>query len=83
MTELDLVEQNFRNIIHFNRYKLTRIRNGSNATNHFNQSRRKMMITEGILVRVYGRGGCRLKLSEKASHLLDILLEEKRAYNGD
>ena len=78
MTELDPIEISFRNTIHFNRYKLTRIRNGAKSTRHFKEGRRKRLIQMGILFRVYGRGGGGLKLTEKAIQALDDLKKENQ-----
>jgi len=45
--------------------------NGEKATTHFTDRQRKALVKAGILVRVYGRGGCRLHLSSKARRVLD------------
>ena len=76
MAELDTIEISFINTIHFDRYKLIRIRNGSKATNHFSKSRRKRLVKQGILVRVYGRGGGGVTLSEKATQALNDIKKE-------
>lgn len=73
MTELDTTEISFINIIHFNRHKFTCIRNGAKATDLFSNSRRNRLVKQGIFVRVYGRGGGGVKLSEKASQALNNL----------
>jgi len=44
---------------------------GEKATTHFTDGQRKALVKAGVLVRVYGRGGCRLHLSNRARRVLD------------
>jgi hypothetical protein len=59
-----------RNAIEFYREELLKIENGERATDHFNERQRKSMVKQGILVRVYGHGGCRLRLTEEAKRIM-------------
>jgi hypothetical protein len=64
-------EQSFVNAINYYRKELMLVDNGEKATTHFTDRQRKALVKAGILVRVYGRGGCRLHLSSKARRVLD------------
>jgi len=59
-----------RNAIDFYREELIKIENGEKATVHFNERQRKSLVKQGILVRVYGHGGCKLRLSEDAKRIM-------------
>jgi hypothetical protein len=59
-----------RNAIDFYREELLKIENGERATDHFNERQRKSMVKQGILVRVYGHGGCKLRLTEEAKRIM-------------
>ena len=59
-----------RNAIDFYREELIKIENGEKATVHFNERQRKSLVKRGILVRVYGHGGCKLRLSEDAKRIM-------------
>jgi hypothetical protein len=59
-----------RNAIDFYREELLKIENGERATDHFNERQRKSMVKQGILVRVYGHGGCKLRLTEEAKRII-------------
>ncbi|MBT6603609.1 hypothetical protein HOB36_00800 [Candidatus Bathyarchaeota archaeon] len=59
-----------RNAIDFYREELIKIENGEKATVHFNDRQRKSLVKQGILVRVYGHGGCKLRLSEDAKRIM-------------
>ncbi len=59
-----------RNAIEFYREELLKIENGERATDHFNERQRKSMVKQGILVRVYGHGGCKLRLTEEAKRIM-------------
>ena len=59
-----------RNTIDFYREELLKIENGEKATDHFNDRQRKSLVKQGILVRVYGHGGCKLKLTEEAKRII-------------
>jgi len=64
-------EQSFVNAIIYYRRELMLVDNGEKATTHFTDRQRKALVKAGILVRVYGRGGCRLHLSNKARRVLE------------
>ncbi|MCW4049016.1 MAG: hypothetical protein NWE89_04690 [Candidatus Bathyarchaeota archaeon] len=66
-------EQSFRNIVEFYKDELMKIEEGEKATQYFNDRQRKTLVKSGILNRVYGRGGCRLRLSRKAKKVLSQL----------
>ncbi len=59
-----------RNAIDFYREELLKIENGERATDHFNERQRKSLVKQGILVRVYGHGGCKLRLTEDAKRIM-------------
>ena len=59
-----------RNTIDFYREELLKIENGEKATDHFNERQRKSLVKQGILVRVYGHGGCKLRLTEEAKRIM-------------
>jgi len=44
---------------------------GEKATTHFTDGQRKALVKAGILVRIYGKGGCRLLLSNRARRVID------------
>jgi len=58
-----------RNTIDFYREEL-KIEKGERATDHFNERQRKSLVKQGILVRTYGHGGCKLKLTEEAKRII-------------
>ena len=64
-------EQSFINAIIYYRRELMLVDKGEKATTHFTDRQRKVLVKAGILVRVYGRGGCRLHLSNKARRVFD------------
>lgn len=76
--ELSLADTNFRNTVIYYREELLRIDEGELATEHLKDRQRKALVKGGVLRRVYGRGGCRLKLSNEASRLLGELGELPR-----
>ena len=59
-----------RNTIDFYREELLKIEKGEKATDHFNERQRKSLVKQGILVRTYGHGGCKLKLTEEAKRIM-------------
>ena len=59
-----------RNTIDFYREELLKIEKGERATDHFNERQRKSLVKQGILVRTYGHGGCKLKLTEEAKRIM-------------
>ena len=61
-----------KNTIQFYQEELLKIEDGEKATDHFNERQRKSLVKQGILERTYGHGGCRLKLSNKAKHLIGL-----------
>ncbi len=63
--------QSFVNAIMYYRRELMLVDKGEKATIHFTDRQRKALVKAGILVRVYGKGGCRLLLSNKARRVLD------------
>jgi hypothetical protein len=71
--ERSLADVNFRNTVIYYREELRRIDAGELATDHLKDRLRKALVKAGILKRVYGRGGCRLKLSSEARRLLGEL----------
>lgn len=66
-----LVEQSFKNIVGFYKEELLQVDEGKKATKLFNDRQRKSLVKAGILLRVYGKGGCRLKLSEQAKEIIE------------
>lgn len=64
--------QSMRNTIEFYRDELLRVDDGEKATTHFNERQRKSLVKQGILVRVYGHGGCKLRLTEEAKRFLEL-----------
>jgi hypothetical protein len=73
---MTLEQQSMTNIIHFYREELLKVEKGGKATEHFNERQRKALVKQGILTRVYGHGGCKLRLTEQAKR---IIIEEKNA----
>ena len=59
-----------RNTIDFYREELLKIEKGERATDHFNERQRKSLVKQGILIRVYGHGGCKLRLSEETKRIM-------------
>lgn len=59
-----------RNTIEFYREELLKIEKGERATDHFNERQRKSLVKQGILIRVYGHGGCKLRLTEEAKRIM-------------
>ena len=59
-----------RNTIDFYREELLMIEKGERATYHFNERQRKSLVKQGILVRVYGHGGCKLRLTEETKRIM-------------
>jgi len=59
-----------RNTIDFYREELLKIEKGGRATDYFNERQRKSLVKQGILVRVYGHGGCKLRLTEEAKRIM-------------
>ena len=68
--DLTFDEISKRNAIEFYREELLKIESGERATDHFNERQRKSLVKQGILVRVYGHGGCKLRLTEDAKRLM-------------
>jgi len=71
--ERSLADVNFRNTVIYYREELRRIDARELATEHLKDRQRKALVKAGILKRVYGRGGCRLRLSNEARRLLGEL----------
>jgi len=65
-----LADANFRNIVIYYMEELLRIEAGDLATEHLKDRQRRALVKSGVLWRVYGRGGCRLRLSNEAKRLL-------------
>jgi len=59
-----------RNTIDFYREELLKIEKGGRATDYFNERQRKSLVKQGILVRVYGHGGCKLRLTEETKRIM-------------
>ncbi len=59
-----------RNTIEFYHEELLKIEKGERATDHFNERQRKSLVKQGILIRVYGHGGCKLRLTEEAKRIM-------------
>jgi hypothetical protein len=68
--EVSLSDLNFYNTVLYYREELRKIDRGELATNHLKDRQRKSLVKAGVLKRVYGKGGCRLKLSIKARKIL-------------
>ncbi len=64
-------EQSFVNTVIYYRRELLLVDAGEKATTHFTDRQRKALVKAGILLRVYGKGGCRLHLSGKARRVLE------------
>ncbi len=64
-------EQSFVNAVIYYKRELMLVDEGEKATNHFTDRQRKALVKAGILVRVYGKRGCRLYLSNKARRVLE------------
>jgi hypothetical protein len=64
-------EQSFVNAVIYYRRELILVDEGEKATIHFTDRQRKALVKAGVLVRVYGKGGCRLHLSKKARRVLE------------
>jgi hypothetical protein len=64
-------EQSFVNAVNYYRRELLLVDEGEKATTHFTDRQRKALVKAGVLVRVYGKGGCRLYLSSKARGILE------------
>jgi hypothetical protein len=60
------------NIIHFYREELLKIEKGGKATENFNERQRKALVKQGILTRVYGHGGCKLRLTDQAKRIIGL-----------
>jgi len=65
-----LADTNFRNIVIYYMDELLRIEAGDLATEHLKDRQRRALVKSGVLRRVYGRGGCRLRLSNEAKRVL-------------
>jgi len=63
-------EQSFVNAIIYYRRELMLVDKGEKATIHFTDRQRKALVKAGILIRIYGKGGCRL-LSNRARRVID------------
>ncbi len=59
-----------RNTIDFYREELLKIEKGEKAIDHFNERQRKSLVKQGILVRTYGHGGCKLRLTEETKRIM-------------
>jgi hypothetical protein len=68
---LSPTEQSFINTVIYYRRELLLVDKGEKATTHFTDRQRKALVKAGILLRVYGKGGCRLHLSNKARRVLE------------
>lgn len=66
-------EQSFVNAVMYYRRELMLVDKGEKATTHFTDRQRKALVKAGVLVRVYGKGGCRLLLSNRARRVIDEL----------
>jgi hypothetical protein len=69
--EASPTEQSFVNTVIYYRRELMLVDEGEKATTHFTDRQRKALVKAGVLVRVYGKGGCRLHLSKKARRVLE------------
>ena len=63
-------EISFRNVVLFYKEELIKVDLGERATDYFSDRQRKSLVKAGVLRRVYGRGGCHLRLSTKAKRVL-------------
>lgn len=64
-------EISFRNVVMFYMKELLELDNGKKASDFFNDRQRKSLVKSGILLRRYGKGGCRLALSPKTKIILE------------
>jgi hypothetical protein len=64
-------EISFRNVVMFYMKELMELDNGKKASDYFNDRQRKSLVKSGILLRQYGKGGCRLALSPKTKIVLE------------
>ena len=71
---MTLEQQSMSNIIHFYREELLKIDKGGKATDYFNERQRKALVKQGVLTRVYGHGGCKLRLTDVAK----IIMQESK-----
>ena len=69
-TGMTLEQQSMTNIIHFYREELLKIEKGGKATEYFNERQRKALVKQGVLMRVYGHGGCKLRLTDQAKRIM-------------
>jgi hypothetical protein len=76
--EVSLADANFRNTVIYYMEELLRIEAGDLATEHLKDRQRRALVKSGVLRRVYGRGGCRLRLSNEAKRLLREYEEDPR-----
>jgi hypothetical protein len=63
-------EISFRNVVLFYKEELIKVDLGERATDYFSDRQRKSLVKAGVLRRQYGRGGCHLRLSNKARRVL-------------
>lgn len=68
--DLSFEDVSKRNTIDFYREELLKIEKGGKATDYFNERQRKSLVKQGILVRVYGHGGCKLRLTEETKRIM-------------
>ena len=69
-----LEQQSMINIIYFYLEELLKIDRGEKATQYFNERQRKSLVKQGVLARIYGRGGCRLQLTNKTKQIMQNLV---------
>ena len=47
---------------------------GEKATEYFNERQRKALVKQGVLIRSYGHGGCRLQLTMTTKQIIQNLV---------
>ena len=75
MTELDLLEISFMNMVYYYRYQLMRVQRGSLASKVFPEPIMKSLARNRILVPSFLRGR-QYRLSDKTSALLQVYSDE-------
>ena len=69
-----LEQQSMINVIYFYLEELLKIDKGEKATEYFNERQRKSLVKQGVLTRAYGRGGCRLRLTNTTKQIIQNMV---------
>ena len=67
-------QQSIINVILFYKDELLKIDRGERATDHFNERQRRALVKQGVLMRSYGHGGCRLELTIKTKQIIQNMV---------